>query len=58
MTGVQTCALPISVIRDGALNCEVPEKDQMMRSSHLRPPMGTEVSSAIYEFNRQEEEAV
>lgn len=47
-----------AVIRDGVLNCEVPENDQMMHSSHLRPPIGSEVSSAIYEFNRQEEEAV
>jgi CRISPR-associated protein Cas5d len=47
-----------AAIRDGVLNCEVPENDQMMRSSHLRPPLGSEVSSAIYEFNRQEEEAV
>lgn len=47
-----------AVIRDGVLNCEVPENDQMMRSSHLRPPIGSEVSSAIYEFNRQEEEEV
>lgn len=45
-----------AVIRDGVLNCEVPENDQMMRSSHFRPPIGSEVSSAIYEFNRQEEE--
>lgn len=47
-----------AVIRDGVLNCEVPENDQMMLSSHLRPPIGSEVSSAIYDFNRQEEEAV
>lgn len=47
-----------AVIRDGVLNCEVPENEQMMRSSHLLPPIGSEVSSAIYEFNRQEEEAV
>jgi len=47
-----------AVIRDGVLNCEVPENDQMMHSSHLRPPIGSEVSSAIYEFNRQEEGAV
>lgn len=47
-----------AVIRDGVLNCEVPENDQMMRSSHLRPPLGSEVSSAIYEFNQQEEEDV
>jgi len=47
-----------AVIRDGVLNCEVPENDQMMHSSHLRPPIGSEVSSTIYEFNRQEEEDV
>ena len=45
-----------AVIRDGVLNCEVPENDQMMRSSHLRPPIGSEISSAIYAFNLQEEE--
>lgn len=46
-----------AVIRDGVLNCEVPENDRMMSSSHIRPPIGSEVSSTIYEFNRQEEEA-
>jgi CRISPR-associated protein Cas5d len=45
-----------AAIRDGVLDCEVPENDQMMRSSHFRPPIGSEVSSLIYEFNRQEEE--
>lgn len=44
-------------IRDGVLNCEVPENDQMMKSAHLRPPLGSEVSSAIYAFNQREEEA-
>jgi len=47
-----------AVILDGVLNCEVLENDQMMRSSHLRPPIGSEVSSAIYDFNRLEEEGV
>jgi CRISPR-associated protein Cas5d len=42
-------------IRDGILNCEVPENDQMMQSSHIRPPIDSEVSSLIYEFNRREE---
>jgi CRISPR-associated protein Cas5d len=45
-------------IHDGVLNCEVPENDQMMRSTHLRPPVGSDVSSAIYEFNQREEEDV
>lgn len=44
------------VIRNGVLNCEVPENDRMMQSSHLQPPMDGEISSAIYEFNQQEEE--
>lgn len=45
-----------AAIHNGVLNCEVPENDQMMLSSHIRPPIGSEVSSAIYEFNRREEE--
>ncbi len=45
-------------IRDGILNCEVPENDKMMESSHFQPPIDSEVSSAIYEFNKQEGEAV
>jgi len=47
-----------AAIHDGVLNCEVPENDQMLRSTHIRPPIGSEVSSAIYKFNRLEEEAV
>jgi CRISPR-associated protein Cas5d len=42
-------------IRDGVLNCEVPENDKMMQSSHVQPPIDSEISAAIYEFNRQEE---
>ncbi|NCC05192.1 MAG: type I-C CRISPR-associated protein Cas5 [Proteobacteria bacterium] len=45
-----------AAIHDGVLNCEVPENDQMMLSTHLRPPVGSDVSSAIYEFNHREEE--
>lgn len=44
-----------AAIHDGVLNCEVQENDQMMRSTHIRPPIGSEVSSAIYEFNLREE---
>ncbi len=43
-------------IREGILNCEVPENDQMMLSSHLRPPADNEISSLTYEFNQKEEE--
>mgnify|MGYP001605649249 CR=1 FL=1 len=42
-------------IRNGVLNCEVPENDKMMQSSHFQPPIDSEISSAIYEFNQQEE---
>lgn len=43
-------------IRNGILNCEVPENDRMMQSSHIRPPMDSEVSSLVYGFNQREEE--
>lgn len=42
-------------IRNGVLNCEVPENDKMMLSSHIQPPLDSEISAAIYEFNLQEE---
>ena len=43
-------------IRNGVLDCEVPENHKMMQSSHFRPPMDSEVSTAIYDFNQREEE--
>jgi CRISPR-associated protein Cas5d len=45
-------------VRKGILNCEVAENDIMMKSIHVRPPVDSEVSAAIYEFNQREEEAV
>lgn len=42
-------------IRKGILNCEVPENDKMMQSSHFRPPVDSETSAMIYEFNQNEE---
>lgn len=42
-------------VRNGILNCEVPENDRMMHSSHIQPPLDSEISSAIYVFNQQEE---
>ena len=42
-------------IRNGVLNCEVQENEKMMQSSHFRPPIDSEVSAAIYEFNQAEE---
>ena len=43
-------------IRKGVLDCEVPENDKMMESSHFRPPIDSELSAALYEFNQQEAE--
>lgn len=45
-------------VRNGVLNCEVPENDKMMESSHIQPPRDSETSSIIYEFNQQEENGV
>ncbi|HPM11246.1 MAG TPA: type I-C CRISPR-associated protein Cas5c [Bacteroidales bacterium] len=42
-------------VRNGILNCEVPENDKMMQTSHIQPPIDSEISSAIYAFNLQEE---
>lgn len=42
-------------IRDGILNCDVPENVHMLRSTHIRPPINSELSSFIYEFNQKEE---
>lgn len=43
-------------IRNGVLDCEVPENMQMMQSSHLRPLIDSEVSALVYDFNQREEE--
>jgi CRISPR-associated protein Cas5d len=45
-------------ILNGVLDCELPENDKMMKSAHVRPPIDSEVSAVIYEFNQREEEAV
>jgi CRISPR-associated protein Cas5d len=42
-------------VRNGVLNCEVPENAKMMKSSHIQPPIDSETSALIYEFNHQEE---
>jgi len=43
-------------VENGILNCEVPENDKMMESSHVRPPADSEVSAYLYEFKRHEDE--
>lgn len=40
---------------DGVLSCSVPENDMMMRSSHHRPPIDSELSAILYDFNHEEE---
>lgn len=42
------------VIKDGILNCEVPENEKMMQSSHFQPPIDSEVSAVLYDFNQLE----
>jgi CRISPR-associated protein Cas5d len=46
------------VVCNGVLNCEVSENDKMMESSHFQPPMDSETSALIYEFNQQEEKGL
>ncbi len=43
-------------IREGVLNCEVPENDKMMLSTHFRPPLNSETSALLYELNHYEAE--
>ncbi len=43
-------------VENGVLNCEVPENDTMMESSHVRPPADSEVSARLYEFKKHDEE--
>jgi CRISPR-associated protein Cas5d len=45
-------------VRNGVLNCEVPENDKMMQSSHIQPPIDSETSALFYEFNQREEREV
>lgn len=42
-------------IENGVLECSNLENEKMMHSSHFQPDMDSEISSAIYEFNQNEE---
>jgi len=42
-------------VNNGILNCEVPENDKIMASSHKCSPINSEISVIIYDFNQQEE---
>jgi CRISPR-associated protein Cas5d len=43
-------------IVNGVLDCTVKENDVVMESSHKRPPMDSEVSAILYDFNQKEEQ--
>lgn len=42
-------------IENGILECPKAENEKMMLSTHMQPDMESEISSAIYEFNQNEE---
>lgn len=42
-------------VNNGVLNCEVPENERMMNSSHFQPPTDSEISAVLYDFNQLEE---
>ena len=44
-----------AAVINGILECPKIENEKMMLSSHVQPEMGSEISSAIYEFNQIEE---
>lgn len=45
-------------IENGVLECSNAENEKMMHSTHFQPDMDSEISSAIYEFNQNEEKEV
>ncbi len=42
-------------VENGVLNCERPENDKMMESTHVRPPANSEVNAYLYEFKKLED---
>jgi len=44
------------LVENGILNCEVPENDRMMESSHVQPSEDSEVRAYLYEFKKLEEQ--
>lgn len=42
-------------IENGILECSYAENAKMMSSTHIQPDMDSDISSAIYEFNQNEE---
>ncbi len=44
-------------VKEGILDCEVPENEEMRFSSHFRPDPDQAISAVLYDFNTTEEEA-
>ena len=44
-------------VKEGILDCEVPENDRLRNSTHFRPDPEQDVSAVLYNFNIAEEEA-
>ncbi len=44
-------------VKEGILDCEVPENDRLRNSTHFRPDPDQDVSAVLYNFNVAEEEA-
>ncbi len=42
-------------INQGELNCDVPENEKMMQSTHLQPKNGEQLSALLYDFKHSEE---
>lgn len=42
-------------VHEGILNCEVPENEKMITSSHIQPEVKSDVSSILYDFKIREE---
>jgi len=41
-------------VKNGVLNCEVPENNRMMQATHLRRKIDGETATVIYDFNQKE----
>ncbi len=42
-------------VKDGVLDCEVPENDQLLKSTHIRPPLEEDILSQLQLLRSEEE---
>ena len=42
-------------VKDGVLNCEVPENEQLLKSTHIRPPLKEDILSQLQLLKSEEE---